>query len=62
MSDGIVDIAARYDQFQGEAVANVLNDYRDKPAGRFLLVIPSGGGKTFTAVTQGRPGKRAEHG
>ena len=50
MSEGIVDLAARYDQFQDEAVSNILNDYRDNPAGRFLLVIPTGGGKTFTAV------------
>lgn len=50
MSNGIIDIGTRYDQFQAEAVANILNDYRDNPDGRFLLVIPTGGGKTFTAV------------
>ena len=50
MREGIIDIGSRYDQFQAEAVANILNDYRDKLAGRFLLVIPTGGGKTFTAV------------
>lgn len=50
MSEGIVDIEQRYNQFQSEAVANVLTDFQDKPAGRFLLVIPTGGGKTFTAV------------
>jgi superfamily II DNA or RNA helicase len=46
----IIDVAARYDQFQSEAVANIINDYRENLAGRFLLVIPTGGGKTFTAV------------
>jgi superfamily II DNA or RNA helicase len=43
-------VAARYDEFQSEAVENVLADFRDKPAGRYLLVIPTGGGKTHTAA------------
>ena len=47
---GIIDVAARFDSFQNEAVTNILNDFREKPAGRYLLVIPTGGGKTFTAV------------
>ena len=40
----------RFDQFQSEAVKNVVADYREKLAGRYLMVIPTGGGKTFTAV------------
>lgn len=44
------DIAARYDAFQAEAVQNILEDFRANRKGRFLLVIPTGGGKTKTAV------------
>ena len=40
----------RYDQFQEQAVSNIVADFTDQPVGRFLLVIPTGGGKTFTAV------------
>lgn len=43
-------VAARYDEFQSEAVQNVLADFREKLAGRYLLVIPTGGGKTHTAA------------
>lgn len=43
-------VNSRYDEFQAEAVANLLVDYSDKKNGRFLLVIPTGGGKTYTAV------------
>lgn len=43
-------VVSRYDEFQAEAVANILSDYTDKINGRFLLVIPTGGGKTYTAV------------
>lgn len=49
-STGIIDLAARYDQFQSEAVRSIVRDYKEHAAGRFLLVIPTGGGKTFTAV------------
>ena len=42
--------ASRYDEFQSEAVRCLVTDFSEKPAGRFLLVIPTGGGKTFTAV------------
>lgn len=45
-----MDVIARYNEFQSEAVDNILGDYREDKAGRFLLVIPTGGGKTFTAV------------
>jgi superfamily II DNA or RNA helicase len=43
-------VASRYDEFQTEAVHSIVADFSEKPAGRFLLVIPTGGGKTFTAV------------
>lgn len=41
---------ARYDEFQEPAVSNIVSDFANKLHGRFLLVIPTGGGKTFTAV------------
>ena len=40
----------RYDKFQEPAVSNIVRDFSAKPSGRFLLVIPTAGGKTFTAV------------
>jgi superfamily II DNA or RNA helicase len=40
----------RYDAFQREAVGNIVEDFRREPSGRFLLVVPTGGGKTTTAV------------
>jgi len=43
-------VVSRYDEFQAEAVANLLSDFGEKKNGRFLLVIPTGGGKTYTAV------------
>lgn len=43
-------VQERYDAFQKEAVSNVIADFKEEPAGRFLLVIPTGGGKTTTAV------------
>lgn len=39
-----------YDEFQKEAVDCIARDFSAKPNGRYLLVIPTGGGKTFTAV------------
>lgn len=39
-----------YDAFQRDAVSQVTNDYSTEKNGRFLLCIPTGGGKTFTAV------------
>lgn len=50
MSDGQSIWTQRYDDFQEEAVRNILSDFEDDLTGRFLLVIPTGGGKTFTAV------------
>lgn len=41
---------SRYDEFQEEAVLACMEDFDRNPAGRYLLVIPTGGGKTFTAV------------
>lgn len=38
------------DEFQKEALKNIVRDFTKEPAGRFLLVIPTGGGKTITAV------------
>ncbi len=36
--------------FQSDAVANVVKDFKANPTARTLLVIPTGGGKTFTAM------------
>jgi len=47
---GAVSIQERFDEFQEQAVSNIVSDFAAKPSGRFLLVIPTGGGKTFTAV------------
>jgi len=46
----MTSIAERYEKFQSEAVGNIVRDFRESRAGRFLLVIPTGGGKTMTAV------------
>lgn len=45
-----VDIQERYDSFQKDAVRAIANDFGKKLNGRYLLVIPTGGGKTITAV------------
>lgn len=39
-----------YDEFQSEAVDCIENDFTEHPQGRFLLVIPTGGGKTRTCL------------
>ena len=39
-----------YEKFQPQAVKAIVKDFTAKPNGRFLLVIPTGGGKTFTAM------------
>jgi superfamily II DNA or RNA helicase len=43
-------VQERYDAFQSEAVNNVIEDFKENAQGRYLLVIPTGGGKTTTAV------------
>lgn len=45
-----ISVVSRYDEFQAEAVMNILSDYRNNLNGNYLLVIPTGGGKTYTAV------------
>jgi superfamily II DNA or RNA helicase len=46
----VVSVGERYDKFQEQAVSNIVSDFTMNLQGRFLLVIPTGGGKTFTAV------------
>lgn len=45
-----MDLSERYDSFQRPAAAAIVADFKAEAAGRFLLVIPTGGGKTRTAV------------
>src|SRR5436309_3074476 len=45
-----MSVSERYEAFQRDAVDNILADFREDPHGRFLLVIPTGGGKTTTAI------------
>ena len=40
----------RFDEFQNYAVSAIKRDFGRKLNGRYLLVIPTAGGKTFTAV------------
>jgi superfamily II DNA or RNA helicase len=42
--------AERFEEFQKPAIENIVSDFSANPKGRFLLVIPTGGGKTRTAV------------
>jgi superfamily II DNA or RNA helicase len=42
--------ANKFDEFQSEAVNDITREFEEKPDGRFLLVVPTGGGKTITAV------------
>ena len=46
----LFDLGARFDSFQNDAVSNIQSDFSRNSYGRYLLVIPTGGGKTFTAV------------
>ena len=39
-----------FDKFQADAVDAIVKDFNKKNNGRYLLVIPTGGGKTRTAV------------
>lgn len=43
-------VKERYDEFQEQAVSKIVSDFKTEPSGRFLLVIPTAGGKTFTGV------------
>ena len=36
--------------FQINAISALIKDFRREPEGRFLLVLPTGGGKTLTAI------------
>ena len=36
--------------FQENAIKNIVDDFRKDPYSKNLLVIPTGGGKTLTAV------------
>ncbi len=45
-----LSIKERYDQFQDDAVEAVTADFTEKTNGRYLLVVPTGGGKTMVAV------------
>ena len=36
--------------FQDDAIKNIVSDFREKSNSRLLLVIPTGGGKTLTAI------------
>ena len=47
---GEMELSERYDSFQKPAAAAIVGDFQAEPSGRFLLVIPTGGGKTLTAV------------
>jgi superfamily II DNA or RNA helicase len=40
----------KYNSFQQPAVDAIVQDFKNKILGRYLLVIPTGGGKTYTAV------------
>ncbi len=45
-----MDLKNLYDEFQAEAVGCIKRDFTEHSNGRFLLVIPTGGGKTFTCI------------
>ena len=45
-----MNLSEQYDVFQAEAVSCIKEDFSDHSSGRFLLVIPTGGGKTFTCI------------
>lgn len=45
-----MNLYERYAQYQDEAVEAIVEDFRENPSGRYLLVVPTGGGKTWTAV------------
>lgn len=44
------DLSERYESFQADAIRAIERDFGANPRGRYLLVIPTGGGKTITAA------------
>nr|MBP6060629.1 DEAD/DEAH box helicase family protein [Candidatus Paceibacterota bacterium] len=36
--------------FQLKAISSIVNDFKSNNYGRYLLVLPTGGGKTLTAI------------
>ena len=46
----VSELTQVYDEFQSDAVNAIVRDFTSDPRGRYLLVIPTGGGKTWTAV------------
>jgi superfamily II DNA or RNA helicase len=44
------DLGPIYDEFQSDAVDAIVKDFENRKTGRYLLVIPTGGGKTWAAV------------
>lgn len=46
----MTNISSKYDEFQKDAVDAICRDFVEKSNGKYLLVIPTGGGKTYTAV------------
>ena len=46
----VSELTQAYNEFQSDAVNAIVKDFTDDPRGRYLLVIPTGGGKTWTAV------------
>ena len=45
-----ISLAERFESFQKDAVNAIVRDFRNKPQGRYLLVIPTAGGKTMAAA------------
>lgn len=46
----LADLKERFDSFQRDAVSALVRDFTENPLGRYLLVIPTAGGKTLTAA------------
>lgn len=46
----LADLRERFDSFQNDAVSAIIRDFTENPVGRYILVIPTAGGKTFTAA------------
>ncbi len=50
LSTDLISIVERFESFQKDAVNAIVRDFGNNPRGRYLLVIPTAGGKTFTAA------------